>query len=107
MHGVVGGGGFGWFSRLPADGFSRSLRPLATIFGLVPLFFWGEGGGCYIFIGMVSDGCRVRLFVTSLQDGHKKKTETSRRSRKELKNRKKKVRGKAKKDVGAAGKKKD
>jgi hypothetical protein len=41
------------------------------------------------------------------QSGQLKKVETSRRSRKELKNRKKKVRGKGKASVGAAGKKKD
>ncbi len=50
-------------------------------------------------------GCMFGAILL-VQDGHLKKKETSRRSRKELKNRKKKVRGKGKASVGAAGKKK-
>lgn len=48
----------------------------------------------------------LRHYFRFSQDGHKVRKETSRRSRKELKNRQKKVRGKAKASVGAAGKKK-
>ena len=42
-----------------------------------------------------------------VRDGHLVKRESSRRTRKELKNRKKKVRGQAKSQVGVGGKKKE
>ena len=60
-------------------------------------------------ISHISSACSNRMawfFLGFSQDGHKVRKETSRRSRKELKNRQKKVRGKAKASVGAAGKKK-
>jgi small subunit ribosomal protein S24e len=76
------------------------------VFGFRTVFGGAKTTGFALIYDNVEQALKFEPKYRLIRDGHKQRKETSRRSRKELKNRQKKVRGKEKKNVGAAGKKK-
>jgi small subunit ribosomal protein S24e len=77
-----------------------------VLFGFKTAFGGGKSTGFALVYDSVEDRKLVEPRYRYVRDGLLQKIERSRKQMKELKNRKKKVRGKKKADVGAAPKKK-
>lgn len=77
-----------------------------VLFGFRTAFGGGKSTGFALIYDTAEDRKLVEPRYRFVRDGLLSKVEKSRKQIKELKNRKKKVRGKKKADVGAAGKKK-
>jgi small subunit ribosomal protein S24e len=77
-----------------------------VLFGFKTAFGGGKSTGFALIYDTAEDRKLVEPRYRFVRDGMEQKIERSRKQMKELKNRKKKVRGKKKADVGAAGKKK-
>jgi small subunit ribosomal protein S24e len=77
-----------------------------VLFGFKTQFGGGKSTGFALIYDTFEDRKLVEPRYRFVRDGLEPKIEKSRKQLKELKNRKKKVRGKKKAEVGAAGKKK-